>query len=209
MLLSISIFAQTPVSEYRVATAGTDFTVNIPIGTKIYNIATGEYWVAVAPIAAGAGVNIGTQGAKLSILTAITMYGIDQTNIKLKTALTGTTPDAAATVTLPAAVTSAAGVGGSAGLLTATDKEKLNLLSTPTPSSAVGTFTTKTFEIPAGGASFAAGLDHPCSNTTSLTVSLNGSVLKESLYALDGPKTTVTVSVPVLQYDVIIVSYTF
>ena len=49
--LSINLFAQsTPVSDLRVATATTTFGINLPIGTKVYNIADGKYWVATAGV---------------------------------------------------------------------------------------------------------------------------------------------------------------
>lgn len=52
VLISILGYSQvTNVGEFRVATATTDFGVNLPIGTKVYNIATGEYWVATAGVA--------------------------------------------------------------------------------------------------------------------------------------------------------------
>ncbi len=52
VLISVLGFSQaTNVADYRVATATTTFDVNLPIGTKVYNIATEEYWVATAGIA--------------------------------------------------------------------------------------------------------------------------------------------------------------
>ncbi|MBN1821951.1 MAG: hypothetical protein JW833_14620 [Prolixibacteraceae bacterium] len=40
----------TSVGEFRVATATTAFGVNLPLGTKVYDIATGDYWVATAGV---------------------------------------------------------------------------------------------------------------------------------------------------------------
>ena len=40
----------TSVGEFRVADATTAFGVNLPLGTKVYNIATGDYWVATAGV---------------------------------------------------------------------------------------------------------------------------------------------------------------
>ncbi|WP_372948611.1 hypothetical protein [Mariniphaga sp.] len=40
----------TSVGEFRVATAATEFGVNLPVGTKVYNIETGDYWVATAGV---------------------------------------------------------------------------------------------------------------------------------------------------------------
>ena len=49
--LSIGIFAQsTPVSDIRVATAATEFKINLPVGTKVYNIADSTYWVATTGV---------------------------------------------------------------------------------------------------------------------------------------------------------------
>lgn len=62
LLFSISIFAQSaPVSEIRVLNATKTFGVNIPAGTKIYNITTNEYWVCKTGALAGA--SLGTPGA--------------------------------------------------------------------------------------------------------------------------------------------------
>lgn len=47
VVMSISVFAQsTPVSDIRVATATTPFNINLPVGTKVYNIATKQWWTA-------------------------------------------------------------------------------------------------------------------------------------------------------------------
>lgn len=59
--LSINLFAQsTPVSDLRVATATTTFGINIPIGTKVYNIADGKYWVATAGVLGTATLTTGS-----------------------------------------------------------------------------------------------------------------------------------------------------
>ncbi|GEM_PF-6810855 len=62
LLFSVSLFAQSaPVSEIRVLDATKTFGVNIPAGTKIYNITTNEYWVCKTGALAGA--SLGTPGA--------------------------------------------------------------------------------------------------------------------------------------------------
>lgn len=51
ILLSGLLQAQvTDVAEFRIANATTAFGRNLPVGTKVYNIATGEYFVATAGI---------------------------------------------------------------------------------------------------------------------------------------------------------------
>ena len=63
-LFSFSVFAQvTPVTEYRVATAGTTFNVNIPVGTKIFNIATGDYYVCTTAAPSTASITAPGTGA--------------------------------------------------------------------------------------------------------------------------------------------------
>lgn len=55
VLISLIGYSQvTNVGEFRIANATTTFGVNLPVGTKIYNIATGEYWVATAGVASTA-----------------------------------------------------------------------------------------------------------------------------------------------------------
>jgi hypothetical protein len=121
--LSIGIFAQsTPVSDIRVATATTPFGINLPIGTKVYNIADGKYWVAIAGVsgtlnlttgsasfkqlnADGAtfvtldqtiGQTIGTTGSRLAYLWAT---NIDATNLTVTNPIAGSITGNAATVT--------------------------------------------------------------------------------------------------------------
>jgi len=51
VLISLLGFSQaTNVGEFRIANATTAFGQNLPLGTKVYNIATGDYWVATAGV---------------------------------------------------------------------------------------------------------------------------------------------------------------
>lgn len=55
ILISFTGFSQaTNVDEFRIANATTAFGQNLPVGTKVYNIATGDYWVANAGVASTA-----------------------------------------------------------------------------------------------------------------------------------------------------------
>lgn len=56
----------TSVGEFRVADATTAFGVNLPLGTKVYNIATGDYWVATAGVVSTA--TLSTASASFSLL---------------------------------------------------------------------------------------------------------------------------------------------
>ncbi len=44
----------TNVGDFRIANATTAFGKNLPVGTKVYNIATGDYWVATTGVASTA-----------------------------------------------------------------------------------------------------------------------------------------------------------
>jgi hypothetical protein len=51
ILLALIGYSQvTDVGEVRIANATTAFGRNLPVGTKVYNIATGDYWVATAGV---------------------------------------------------------------------------------------------------------------------------------------------------------------
>ncbi len=51
VLISLLGYSQlTNVGEFRITNATTAFGVNLPVGTKVYNIATNEYWVATAGV---------------------------------------------------------------------------------------------------------------------------------------------------------------
>lgn len=141
--LSIGIFAQsTPVSDIRVATATTTFGINLPIGTKVYNIADGKYWVAIAGVsgtlnlttgsasfkqlnADGAtfvtldqtiGQTIGTTGSRLTYLWAT---NIDATNLTVTNPIAGSITGNANTVNINANLTGPVTSVGNATTITA------------------------------------------------------------------------------------------
>lgn len=67
ILISLLGYSQvTNVGEFRIANATTAFGVNLPIGTKVYNIDTGDYWVAIVGVASTA--NLTTATASFTLL---------------------------------------------------------------------------------------------------------------------------------------------
>lgn len=67
ILLVITGYSQaTDVGELRIANATTPFGRNLPVGTKVYNIATSEYWVATAGVASTA--TLTTASASFTLL---------------------------------------------------------------------------------------------------------------------------------------------
>lgn len=141
--LSIGLFAQsTPVSDIRVATEATTFGINLPIGTKVYNIEDGKYWVAIAGVSGTlslttaaasfkqlnanfttfvtidqtVGQTIGTTGSRLVNLWAT---NIDATNLTVFNPIVGSITGNAATVTTNANLTGDVTSVGNATTITA------------------------------------------------------------------------------------------
>jgi len=51
ILFCLASYGQvTNTKNLRIANATTEFGENIPIGTQVYNVATGELWVATASV---------------------------------------------------------------------------------------------------------------------------------------------------------------
>ena len=246
LILSIGVFAQsTPVSELRVANATTTFGNNIPVGTKVYNVADGTYFVATAGVLgtatltsasgsfdqlnpddlqtigvttntislsqsggdvtiAGGGINTVTTSGTTITVTGTEVDG-DVTNelqdlsYDAATNALGISLDGTG-VSLPTAVS-----GGNDGLLSGADKAKLDNLDTGATNT---TFKVESFSEAANGTT---GQDNTLTNTpkasSSVLVSLNGGELKASQYTVSTNK--VTVSIPVYQYDMVTVSYTY
>lgn len=58
MMISVISHGQSaPVQELRMASASSTFSNNVPIGTKIYQIDTKQYWVVTSPIVGGTLLN--------------------------------------------------------------------------------------------------------------------------------------------------------
>lgn len=204
MLLSISIFAQTPVAEYRVANSTTDFAISLATGSKIYNIATKEYWVANAAITAGVGVNIdsektGTGTGKLTLLTQLTLGDIGATTINIKTTQT---VDASAPTGQLIALPSANGATNKAGLISGADQAKLNGIT----SGDVGVYLVESFPVTAPQTTVT--LAQTPKNATAILVLVNGVPMKVTTqYSLAAK--VVTIVPPLLDNDVVTVSYTY
>lgn len=203
MLLSISMFAQTPVAEYRVADGTTIFTINLATGSKIYNISTKEFWVANAPITAGPAVNINSEGpsgtGKLTLLTQLTLGAIGATDIKIKTTSTadGSAPSGQI-ITLPQADAAT----NKAGLLSGADKSKLDNMTTGD----VGIYTVESTTISAPATSVT--LVNTPKNASSILVMVNGVPMKVTTQYSILAK-VVTIVPPLVDNDVVTVSYTY
>jgi len=109
ILLSINIFAQSsPTLDLRIPNATTAFSQNIPIGTKVYNVADGKYWIATA-----------------GVISTATLTTASASFVPIVTSVTGTGPIVSSGGGSPAISISAA-TQSTAGSLSATDKTKLD-----------------------------------------------------------------------------------
>jgi hypothetical protein len=133
-LFSLSIFAQaTPVTEFRVATAATVFGVNIPVGTKVYNIATKQIWVCTT--AAPSTASIGTPGAGAFTLLNPAEQTLSTDGTNTVTLSNGAMIDgvAGSTSSFQIAGGGVNTVGTALGVITVTATETQDLSNTPKP----------------------------------------------------------------------------
>ena len=208
MLLSISMFAQTPVGQIRVAGASAVFTSSLPVGTKIFQVDTKQNWVVTTAILANGTANISNSGASLLEIVPLTKGLVDNTSMKITTSALGVASSPASQlVTISQAIPGAPGVG-LAGLISGADQLKLNNIS-----GNVGVFNSESFEETADALT---GTDHSLAHEiksgTSVLVSINGVALKSSLYTITesaGVATKVKVNIPVNTYDLIVYTYTY
>lgn len=200
MLLSISMFAQTAVTEYRIDKATvTTFTVNLPIGSKIYQIDTRQYWVVIAPITAGGTLAAAIAANSVKELGSITLGTVGTETIKVRT--TTLSEDAVATqqIIIPKATEA------SAGLITASDQAKLNAI---TPG-AVGIYTVEATTVGVAPSQDVT-LAHTPKNATSILVDVNGVPQKRTSPAQYSiAANVVTIAAPLLENDVVTVSYSY
>ena len=102
LFVFLALFSQaqlTNVNDFKVANATTAFGRNIPIGTKVYNVATGDYWVATAGITSTS--TLTTASASFTRLNGAGTV----TNIATGLGLTGGPITTTGTVTLDTAST--------------------------------------------------------------------------------------------------------
>lgn len=105
----------TNVGEYRIATDLLTIGVNLPVGTKVYDIEKGEYWVVITGIPAGRNLS----GAK------------DDNLVKLLNTATQTQIDAIAT-NLSATGTNTIAISDEASRATAVEETNATAISTET-----------------------------------------------------------------------------
>lgn len=252
MFITFNSYSQaTDVADVRIANATTAFGRNLPVGTKVYDINTGNYWVATAGVSSASTLTTasgsftqlnagGTDSQDLSLgATTATTQDVDisggnsvtltaattddaglltatkfdeitantakvsnvTTNLSLGT-VTGTTMDVNSSDGTNATLVAATGTD--AGLLTAADKTKLDAITSGAQVNYV--VLTESFEETSGVAT-SHSLTQTAASGLSATVSLNGAILDPADYTLT--TTTITIDIPVLQYDKVTITYSY
>ena len=241
----------TNVTDFRIADATTAFGKNLPVGTKVYDINTGNYWVATAGV-----ISTATLTTASASFTQLNAAGTDSQDLSLGTT-TATTQDvnisSGNNVTLTAATTDDAGLLTAAkfdeitantakatnvstnlseGTTTTTtvdvnSSDGTNATLAAASTSRAGVMTKAMFDkldgVEAGaeanytvltesfeeddGTATAHSLGQTAISGLSATVSLNGVILKPADYTLT--TTTLTIGVPVLQYDQVVITYSY
>lgn len=237
ILLGLTGNAQvSDIGELRVADATTTLDRNIPVGTKIYNIATGEYWVATAGIASTE--TLTTASASLTLLndagtddqTAsevdITDAGNHYTGTNVEDALQEVGDSIAAIETNVSTQLSTGTVTGTTYGITSdgsvddvvlpaandtdaglmTAADKTKLDGIEEGAEVNYTMITESFE-EASGTATAHNLSQTALTSNGCRVSFNGATLDPSDYTFTS--TTITVNTPVFQFDKVVITYTY
>lgn len=195
-LVTMAGFSQaTSVADFRIANATTTFDQNLPVGTKVYDINTGNYWVANTGVASTATLTTGS--ASFDQLNGA--GGTDDQNLSLGTR-TGTTMDVniegGTNVILLASNTT------QAGLMTEAQFDKLAAIAAGAEVNL--TSLTEDFEEDDGTAT-AHTLSQTAVTAQGARVSINGDTLKPADYTF--ATGTITIGVPVSQYDQVVITY--
>jgi len=256
VLLGLVGYSQaTAVADFRIADATTAFGKNLPIGTKVYNIGTGDYWVATAGVASastlttasGSFTQLNATGGSESTTVSdtaeidLTLTGDDitadiitgsidvlkldagvQTSLGLADTALQSEVDGSITNELQTisntsnATTHTATLSDSGGSLQLAEGTGITLTTSETGLDGIVTIAstgeanltmiTEDFEEDDGTAT-AHALAQTAVTAQSARVALNGSTLKPADYTFTA--TTITIGVPVTQYDQVVITYSY
>ena len=194
LIATMGVFAQaTPTSDLRVANATTAMGSNLPIGTKVYNVATGQYYVVTTAAPSAATLAVPSTGA-FTLLNAPQVLGIGGT-----TTGTITLTNGSGTATIAGAGINT--VGQSGGTITITGTEIDGSISNEgSLSVAAGTATTSVINSNTSGST---GVTLSVSGTDGLglseagnTITLSNSKPDQTVTFANGGITTVTGTYP-------------
>jgi hypothetical protein len=216
ILLVITGYSQaTDVGELRIANATTPFGRNLPVGTKVYNIATSEYWVATAGVASTA--TLTTASASFTLLNKdsqnasevdITDSGgfYNSTNIEGALQEVGDSVSSQRT-DINQNASNISDVSDSINV----HRTEINTINTKLDGIEAGaevnyTMITEAFE-EVSSTPTAHALSHSALTANGCRVSFNGVTLDPAHYTFTS--STITVDGPVYQYDKIVITYTY
>lgn len=212
ILLVLTGYSQvTDVGELRIANATTEFGRNLPVGTKVYNVATGHYWVATVGVAKTA--TLTTAAASFMLFNSddqtasevdITDSGGHYSSDNVEGALQeiGDSIGAHRTI-IDQNVSKITAISDSIGI----HRNVINAINTALENITEGfSLITETFEEDNETAN-----EHNLSKTAIVSngcrVSLNGATLEPANYTFTA--SFIKVKVPVLQYDRIVITYLY
>lgn len=185
LIVTLGYSQVADVGEFRIANATTAFGRNLPVGTKVYNIADGKYWVAIDGV--GKTETLTTGAAKFDLLN-VKVRAEDVPIDDLGGFYTGTDVEAALQE-----------VGDSISQ----HRTEIDILKSQTSGHSE---ITESFEESSGTAT-THNLTKTAIVANGCRVSFNGATLSPDKYTLTS--STIKVSVPVLKYDEVIITYTY
>ena len=229
----VAATAQSHVADIRIPNATTIFPINIPVGTKVYNIANKKWYTANTGVAktqtlttAAASFDLmftdaenvaiddagniitatDVEGALQEIKTAVDLNTAKETNVSTQLS-TGTVTGTTYGITSDGGtddVVLAASTTVAAGLMSAADKVKLDGIETGGEVNLITV--TEAFE-EASSTPTAHALANTASTANDPIVTLNGAKLNPTGYTFTA--TTLTLTVSVYQYDEVLITYQY
>lgn len=215
-LLMLTGYSQvTDVPELRISNATTAFGRNLPVGTKVYNIATSEYWVATAGVASTA--TLTTASASFTLLNtddqnASEVDIIDTSSFYNATNVEGALREIGDSISsqrtdINLNVSNISDLSDSIVV----HRTEINTINTKLDGIEAGaevnyTMITEAFE-EVSGIPTAHSLAQTALIANGCRVSFNGATLAPANYTFTS--STITVNGPVFQYDKIIITYTY
>lgn len=216
ILLLLTGYSQaTDVGELRIANATTPFGRNLPVGTKVYNIATSEYWVAISGVHKDS--TLTTAAAMFTQLNADDQNAsevdiTDSGGFYNTTNVEGALQEVGDSIS-----THRADINQNTSAISDVSdsifvhRTEINTMSTKLDGIEAGaqanyTMITEAFE-EVSGTPTAHALSHTALTANGCRVSFNGITLNPSDYTFTS--STITVDGPVYQYDKIVITYTY
>ena len=234
----IGLSQVTDVGELRIADAVTALGRNLPVGTKVYNIATGEYWVTTAGVVSTETLTTGS--ASFTLLndagtddqTASEVSIADAGEIITATDVEGALQENRTAIDLNSAKVTNVSTNLSLGTVTSTtmdvnSSDGTNATLTAATNTAAGVATaaqiTKLEGVATGAevnlTSITEAFEEASGTPTEHSLSQNAVTAQNCRVSLNGATlnpadytlttSTITIGIPVLQFDKVVITYSY